>query len=214
VKVTMKIPVQNLSALITILMGIYLPLIAIAKPSGDRPKSVSVPTSVPKPIPKPVVGIDGCYFVNSAGKVINLNTLCGLNEVNKGAKGIFQAKIKRREGGIPVIDVTFGNQNFEMILDTGASATIITANMATAIGVVPTGVNLFNTVAANNVEVKIGYVKTIEVGGLVAKNVLVGIVPSLPIGLLGQDFFGSYDVTVKKDVIEFRANTSTFKSTK
>jgi aspartyl protease family protein len=44
-----------------------------------------------------------------------------------------------------------------------------------------------------------------EAGGIVAKNVVVGISPSLSLGLLGQDFLGHFDVTIKKNVIEFRA---------
>jgi aspartyl protease family protein len=33
---------------------------------------------------------------------------------------------------------------------------------------------------------------------------VVAISSSLPLGLLGQNFFGHYDVTIKQDVIEFR----------
>ncbi|MEB3211436.1 MAG: hypothetical protein VKL39_08770, partial [Leptolyngbyaceae bacterium] len=41
--------------------------------------------------------------------------------------GVFRAPIVRRAGGTPVVMVTFnGNQTFEMIVDTGASGTVIT----------------------------------------------------------------------------------------
>ncbi len=199
----MKITIEILSFLLILFSQI--PMIAIAQPSGERPKVA--PKASPK-ASKAVVDNGGCYIVNSAGKVINLNTLCGLNEVKKASSGIFQAKIKRRESGIPVIDVNFNNRNFEMILDTGASGTIITTDMAQALGVIPVAKTLVSTASANNVVMPLGYVKKIEVDGIVSNNVLVGIIPALRIGLLGHDFFGSYDVTVKRDIVEFRIPTN------
>lgn len=119
-----------------------------------------------------------------------------------------QATIKRRASGTPVIDVTFnGTQRFEMIVDTGASGTMITQQMATALGVVPVAKAKANTASANAVEFPIGYVDSIEVGGAVIKNVPIAIAPSpgLEIGLLGHDFFGNYDVTIKRDLVEFHS---------
>jgi len=162
--------------------------------------------TTPVAIAKPIIDNGGCYFVSSTGKVVNLSSLCG-SEVKQVQKGVFQAKIKRREGGTPVIDVNFGNRKFEMILDTGASATIITTNMAQTLVVTAVGKALVNTVSANNVEMPLGYVKTMGVDGLVASNVLVGILPVLKIGLLGNNFFSDYDITVKRNVIEFRPQT-------
>ena len=48
---------------------------------------------------------------------------------------------------------------------------------------------------------------SIEAGGLAVNNVVVAISPSLDIGLLGQDFFGNKDITIKQDVIEFRSRS-------
>jgi len=47
----------------------------------------------------------------------------------------------------------------------------------------------------------IGYINSIQVGGAFVKDVPVAIAPSpeLEIGLLGHDFFGNYDVTIKRD---------------
>lgn len=121
---------------------------------------------------------------------------------------VFQALIKTRNGGTPVIDATFnGIGQFEMIVDTGASGTVITQQMASALGVVPVGKAKANTASERNVEFGIGYIDSIEVGGAVVKHVAVAIAPSadLEIGLLGQDFFNNYDVTIKRDVVEFRA---------
>ncbi len=121
--------------------------------------------------------------------------------------GVFQAAIKSRHGGTPVVDVTFNNgERFEMIVDTGASGTVITQQMASILGVVPIGKARANTASDRNVEFAIGRVNSIEVGGAVISNVPVAIAPldNLDMGLLGQDFFSNYDVTIKRDVVEFR----------
>jgi hypothetical protein len=44
----------------------------------------------------------------------------------------------------------------------------------------------------------------VQAGGLEVKNVRVAIAPKLEMGLLGHDFFGNKDITIKKDVVEFR----------
>ncbi|MBR8832804.1 MAG: retroviral-like aspartic protease family protein [Stigonema ocellatum SAG 48.90 = DSM 106950] len=119
---------------------------------------------------------------------------------------VFAAPIKRRIGGTPIIEVTFnGNQQFEMILDTGASGTVITQNMATSLGVMQVGKAKANTASSKAVEFPIGYVDSIEVGGVLVSQVPVAIAgPDLETGLLGHDFFGEYDLTIKRDVVEFR----------
>ncbi|OLP16025.1 hypothetical protein BST81_23490 [Leptolyngbya sp. 'hensonii'] len=119
---------------------------------------------------------------------------------------VYRVRIKRREGNTPVIDVTFnGRYRFEMIVDTGASATVITQQMASAMGVVPVDTATVDTASAKNVQVPVGFVDSVEAGGLTANNVAVMIANSeLDIGLLGHNFFGEYDVTIKRDVVEFR----------
>jgi len=125
-------------------------------------------------------------------------------------QSVFRAAIKRRVGGIPMIDVTFnGTQQFEMIVDTGASGTVLTQQVAAALGVVPVATAEADTANAKGVEFPIGYVNSIAVGGAVVTGVPVAIAPStdLETGLLGHDFFGNYDVTIKRDVVEFRSRS-------
>jgi predicted aspartyl protease len=119
---------------------------------------------------------------------------------------VFSVPIKRRIGGTPIIEVTFnGNQEFEMIVDTGASGTVITQKMASSLGVVPVGKAKANTASSKAVEFHIGYVDTIEAGGVSVNRVAVAIASSdLETGLLGHDFFGNYDLTIKRDIVEFR----------
>lgn len=117
---------------------------------------------------------------------------------------VFQAKIKRRAAGTPVIDVVFnGNKTFEMIVDTGASGTLITQRMAVALGVRPVRTGRAGIADGSVVEFPIGLVRSIRVGGAAIQNVEVAIAKQMQIGLLGHDFFGNYDVKIKKDVVEF-----------
>ncbi|MEA5619813.1 retropepsin-like aspartic protease [Cronbergia sp. UHCC 0137] len=119
---------------------------------------------------------------------------------------VFIAPIKRRLSGTPVIDVIFnGNQRFEMIVDTGASGTVITQKIAEALGVVPVGKAKANTVNSKAVEFDVGYVDSMAVDGMTVNKIPVAIAGvELETGLLGHDFFGDYDVTIKRNVIEFR----------
>ncbi|MBW4470072.1 MAG: retroviral-like aspartic protease family protein [Stenomitos rutilans HA7619-LM2] len=119
---------------------------------------------------------------------------------------VYIARIKRRAGGTPVIDVTFnGNRTFEMIVDTGASGTVITSAMASNLGVKVVGKAKVDTASDKSVEVPLAYVNSIAVGGAVIKGVVVAIGNSaLDTGLLGHDFFSDYDVTIKRNVVEFK----------
>jgi clan AA aspartic protease (TIGR02281 family) len=152
---------------------------------------------------------EGCFMRDSSGKIISLNeSVCGINPqglLPSAAKsGVFQAKIKRRIANIPVIDVTFnGKQQFEMMVDSGASLTVITPEMAKALGIVPKGKMRANT-PNGQATMDVGEVSSVQAGGLEVKNVSVAIAPKLEIGLLGHDFFGNKDITIKEDVVEFR----------
>lgn len=150
---------------------------------------------------------EGCFMLNSSGEVINLTSLCGNSTTPVPAKTelpqprVFQAKIKHRQAGTPVIEVTFnGKQKFEMLLDTGATQTTITQEMANTLNVVPVGTAVAHVANGEVVQFPLGRVGSIEVGGATASDsmVLIGAVP-----LLGQNFLGGYDITIKRDVVEF-----------
>ncbi len=119
---------------------------------------------------------------------------------------VFTAPIKRRAGGTPIVEVTFnGQQKFEMIVDTGASGTVITQEMADTLGIVPVGKAKANTASSRAVEFSVGYVQSMALGGVTVNRVPVAIAGTeLETGLLGHDFFGNYDVTIKRNVVEFR----------
>ncbi|MBE9094934.1 retroviral-like aspartic protease family protein [Tychonema sp. LEGE 07203] len=159
--------------------------------------------------------IEGCFMRNDRGQTVNLSSsVCGFvpQKLTPAASpevksGVFLVKIKRREANIPVIEVTFnGTQKFEMMVDSGASRTVITPAMAAALKIVPQGSVLAKT--PNGIATfALGNLTSIEAGGLAITNVVVPISPALDIGLLGHDFFGNKDVTIKQDVIEFRSRS-------
>ncbi len=111
--------------------------------------------------------------------------------------------IVERRGGTPVVSVGLaaggGRQRFDMLFDTGATGTLITDAMARAIGFQPTGQATVIVADGRRVTLPIGYVD-IEVGGLVKRDILVAV--GGDVGLLGQDVYGEYGLSVGSRVID------------
>ncbi|WP_421658332.1 retropepsin-like aspartic protease family protein [Leptothermofonsia sp. ETS-13] len=124
-------------------------------------------------------------------------------------EGVYRTRIINRIRGVPVIMVTFnGRYTVPMILDTGASSTVITQSMASTLGIVPIGQAIAQT-ANGYTTFDVGYVDSIEVEGAKMQQLPVAIgLPDMEVGLLGHDFFGNFDVTVREDRVEFRPRTS------
>lgn len=116
---------------------------------------------------------------------------------------VAQIPIIERAGGTPVVPVrltgTEGSQQFPMLFDTGATATLITPEMAAAIGVVVVNQVTVTVADGRQVQLPIGYVDTLEVGGLVLRDMLVAIGGN--VGLLGQDVYGAYGISAGSSVI-------------
>jgi predicted aspartyl protease len=165
------------------------------------PEPSPLPKFILRPLPQPVR-----VQVKKLPPAVSLPPQTLNQTKEKERQEVFSVPIKRRIGGTPIIEVTFnGNQQFEMIVDTGASGTVITQQMASSLGVVSVGKAKANTASSKAVEFSIGYVDTIEAGGVSVNKVAVAIAGSdLETGLLGHDFFGNYDLTIKRDVVEFR----------
>ncbi|MEH2276183.1 MAG: retropepsin-like aspartic protease [Nostoc sp.] len=144
-----------------------------------------------------------CYMITSSGKTVGLGSLCG-NIVAPSDNRVFRVPVKRRFGGTPVIDVTFNDKKtFEMIVDTGASETIITLSMANTLQLQATGTMQAQIADGSQVEFPTSKVKSIAVGGITANNLQVAIAPKASIGLLGHDFFGNYDIKILEKEVEF-----------
>jgi aspartyl protease family protein len=146
-------------------------------------------------------------MLDLSGMKQSLGAVCaGKGTELLSATGGFTIPIKRRESNIPVIDVVFTNgdvkQSFEMMLDTGASATAITYDMATKLQVKSEGMIPVQT-AGGIVPSARGRLASAQVGAIMVKDLIITINPSISIGLLGHNFFGDYDVTIRKEQIEF-----------
>jgi hypothetical protein len=156
-----------------------------------------------------------CFMITTSGRIVGLGNLCSRintptssnidnNNSNQNHKQVFQVPIKRRLGRTPVIDVTFNDTKFfEMIVDTGAHATLITQKMASTLQLETTGSMVAQIADGTRVRFPTSKVGSIEVGGVVANNLEVAIASNGNIGLLGHDFFGNYDIKIREKVIEF-----------
>jgi hypothetical protein len=112
----------------------------------------------------------------------------------------FSAPIKYRQSRIPVVDVVFNNGAvYEMLVDTGASGTMITYDMANSLGLRELGQVNVGT-AAGDTTMSVAKINAMTVAGKTIYNVPVTVGP---VGLLGHDFFGDCDVTIRRDVVEF-----------
>jgi len=148
---------------------------------------------------------DACYMINSAGKRVSLGKLCQRTvQPAQPNQGFFRARIKRRDGGTPVIDVKFnGSQTYEMLVDTGATGTLVTRSMAQALNIPVVGAGRFTMADGRTIVMPVGLLNSLSVSGATIRNVNVAIAGDFAEGLLGSDFLGNYDVKIKRDVIEF-----------
>lgn len=160
-----------------------------------------------------------CFMQDANGNPIDLGHLCGGSQNRANTSTIrtrnranstdfFVVPIKRRVGGqfgTPVIDVKFNDKYvFEMLFDTGATITLITKPMAQTLKLKPTGQIMAQTASSNLVVFDTSQVRSISSGNLATRNLNIAIGDTIEMGLLGQNFYGMYEYTVKKDRIEFR----------
>ena len=122
------------------------------------------------------------------------------NPIATGSK--YQATIKSYRNNIPIIDVMFnGAVSFEMMLDTGASNTMITESMSKILHVKPVRSVPAKT-PSGEVEFQVGYVESIGIGDNLIQGLPVAIGTE---ALLGHDFFGDCNINIKRDqnIVEF-----------
>lgn len=151
-----------------------------------------------------------CFWLDENGTPVDLpSSICGEGEESSlgspsAVGGRFEVAIKRRESNIPVVEVIFNDGiTFEMLFDTDASQISISPQMAVALKVEEERKVPVST-AGGRIMTGKGRVKSVQVGNIVQKDLEVLITPALDLGLLGQSFYGDYDVTIKEDTIEFR----------
>lgn len=116
----------------------------------------------------------------------------------------FSIPIQQKLGGIPVIEVTFNGRPVPMLLDTGASHTLVTPSIARQLQLQASGNSQAKT-ANGTATFQVATIDQIKFGAGERNNVLVAIGQNdLPYGLLGHDVYDGYDITLKENSIEFR----------
>lgn len=192
-----------------------------AKKPPARP-AVAAKKPLTRPAAKPLADPGGCYMIDAAGRTVSLGKLCGdgssssstgstatVGRKAPGKSDVVIVPIKYRAGRTPVIEVTFnGNKRFDMIVDTGASSTLITKTMANSLNIQATGSREATIADGSLINFPTGQMKSIEAGGLSLNNAEVSIAAKMELGLLGHDFFGDYDIQIKEKTIEFSRRKS------
>jgi clan AA aspartic protease (TIGR02281 family) len=116
----------------------------------------------------------------------------------------FSLPIQEKLGGVPVIEVTMNNQKVSMLLDTGASHTLITKSVAKRLKIEITGISQAET-ANGTATFDVGTIDQVKFGSGQVEDLRVSIgQDDLPYGLLGHDVYDGYDITIKENSIEFR----------
>lgn len=161
-------------------------------------------------------GSHECFMHDANGNPIDLGHLCGSSNnantstirtrnASSNSTDFFVVPIKRRVHGTPVIDVKFNDKYvFEMLFDTGATMTVITKSMAKTLRIKPIGSMPFQTASNNMIFFEIGSVTSASAGNMTSNNLDIAVAPTMDVGLLGQNFYGMYDITIKSETIEFR----------
>lgn len=116
----------------------------------------------------------------------------------------FSLAIHQKLGGVPVIEVSLNNLKVPMLLDTGASRTLITQSVAQQLQLQTIG-NSQSKTANGTATFKVATIDRIKFGEGETDRVAVAIGQNdLPYGLLGHDVYDGYDLNIKENSIEFR----------
>lgn len=115
------------------------------------------------------------------------------------------AEVFRDYSDRPFVGVTFnGDEEYPMLLDTGASKTMITQEMAKELNAKPVGTQTFYMASGKSEKMTIARIDSIEVSDVKIEDVLVTVAPpGKPYGLLGQDVYEDYEIRIKRDTVEF-----------
>ncbi len=116
----------------------------------------------------------------------------------------FTIPILQKLGGVPVIEVSFNDTKVPMLLDTGASNTLVTSAIADRLQLQAKGTSQAKT-ANGTATFQVATIDKVQFGNGEIKNVRVAIGQNdLPYGLLGHDVYDGYDITIKESSIEFK----------
>lgn len=118
-------------------------------------------------------------------------------------KQIIRIPIKRFSSGTPIVEVLFNDScRFDMVLDTGASMTFLTQRMGSLLNITPIHMGRFGMADGRIIQEPIGIVNSVALDRARVEHLKVGISSTSREGLLGQNFFGRYDMHILRNTIE------------
>jgi clan AA aspartic protease (TIGR02281 family) len=116
----------------------------------------------------------------------------------------FSIPIIKKLEGVPIIEVTInGQERFQMMLDTGASRTLLTKGARQKLDLQAIGSTAAKT-ANGTADFETVAIDSIQFGEGVASNLSVAVAnDSMSYGLLGHDVYQGYDITLREDSVLF-----------
>jgi predicted aspartyl protease len=117
----------------------------------------------------------------------------------------FALPIVSKNNNVPVVEVIInGRDRIQMMLDTGASKTLITKGVAERLKLAAIGKTRAKT-ANGNVEFDTVKLDSVEFGQGKVADLLVAVGDNnLNYGLLGHDVYKGYDITLTEDSVQFK----------
>jgi aspartyl protease family protein len=117
----------------------------------------------------------------------------------------FEVPIVGKVGGIPIVEVTFnGSDRIAMLMDTGASSTMLPSAIADRLNLSYLRTEVPIHTAGGTTNFRVAKLKTIAIGKIERTNIPIAVGNNgLPYGLLGHDIYDGYDITFRSDKIVF-----------
>lgn len=116
----------------------------------------------------------------------------------------FTIPIIKKLDGVPIIEVTInGQERFQMMLDTGASKTLLTKGAKQKLALQAIGSTAAST-ANGKANFETVALDSIQFGAGVTSNLSVAVAnDNMSYGLLGHDVYQGYDITLREDTVLF-----------
>jgi clan AA aspartic protease (TIGR02281 family) len=117
----------------------------------------------------------------------------------------FEVPIVGKVGGIPIVEVTFnGRDRIAMLMDTGASNTMLPSAIADRLNLSYLGTEVPIHTAGGTTNFRVAKLRAIAIGKIERTNIPIAVGNnSLPYGLLGHDVYDGYDITFRSDRLIF-----------
>ena len=110
-----------------------------------------------------------------------------------------------RISGCPVIEVIINKTPFPMMLDTGASVSVLTPETRNRLNLQQTGLMKIEDASGNRFNRPTVNISSITTGDISKRNLTAAVSPS-SFNLLGNNFFNDYIITITRDHIKFSVN--------